>query len=82
MLYLVKTCNRGSVTEEGRKVSKQWKAKGKPAGCRFRKKGKNAATPNGGGHLRQFGHGYLLRQCTRQSLLYHRQTFGPRIMSS
>jgi hypothetical protein len=47
-----------------------------------RKEGKNAATPNGGGHLVQFGHGYLQRQCTRQSLLYHRQTFRPRIMSS
>jgi hypothetical protein len=56
-MFLVHSCNRGSVTEEGRKVSKQWEAKGEPAGCRFRKEGKNAATPNGGGYLRQFGHG-------------------------
>jgi hypothetical protein len=32
------------VTEEGREVSKQWMAKGKPGGCWFRKEGKNAAT--------------------------------------
>jgi hypothetical protein len=51
-------CDLGSVTEEGRKESsgsKQWKAKGKPAGCilhicRFTKKGEHAATPDGGEH--------------------------------
>jgi hypothetical protein len=28
--------------------------------CRFRKEGKNAASPKGGGHLKQFGQGYYL----------------------
>jgi hypothetical protein len=51
-------CDLGPVIEEGRKESTQWKAKGQPAGyhrcvlhiCRFTKKGKHAATPDGGEH--------------------------------